>query len=130
MALAVRPRTAFVPLAPSAFGKAILDAHDDLAYLLNEQGIHDFFGQNMGEEFKAVLPITFMRRDDTVETKISLYRPAAKEGAHRRFWIYGLQSLMREGEILAIHVFDGRLWAYNASDREMVLQSYEARRAA
>lgn len=126
MALKVRRNSTFVPLAPGAMKKSILDAHLDLQCLLDEAGIHSYFKQAAGEDNKVVLPAVFMQRGEQIETKLSLYIPETKDGSMPRFWVYGLNRRMSAGEVLGIHVFDGKVWLFNASDRDMVLRSYEA----
>lgn len=124
----VRPSTSFVPLSPGAMSKSILDAHGDLVDLLARTKVHFYEDQDPGEDSKRVLDVVFMSRHGNTDTKLSLYKPETKRGTMPRFWVYGLSKIMSAGEVLGVHVYDGKVWLFNASDRDMVLRSYEARR--
>jgi hypothetical protein len=120
----VRRQTSYVPLCPAGHGKCILDAHGDLRDLLATSGIHNYARQLPGPDHKVVVPCGFMQRDSVKRTEISFYRPITKEGTMSRFWIYGLPTVMSPGEVLGVHVFQGKVYAFNASDRDMVLRMY------
>lgn len=120
----VRPRTAFIPLCPAGHGKNILDAHADLQSLLADNKIHDYSEQKAGLEHRVKLRCVYMSRGATAETTLSLYRPKTKDGSMPRFWVYGLGKYMSPGEVLALHIFEGTVYAFNASDRDMILRTY------
>lgn len=126
MTLQVRRNSVFVPLAPGAMAKSILDAHEDLDVLLHNTGIHCYDSQRPGEGNKVVLDAVFMDRGGQSNTRISFYKPETKGGTMPRFWVYGLNRRMSAGEVLGIHIYDGKVWLFNASDRDMVLRSYQA----
>lgn len=104
-------------LVPTETGlaKAIMDAIAPLRSYLKRELFHDFDKQPQGQEHKRVLDAYLVHSKGLSKTKVSLYRPEAKQG-DPRIWIYGLAEYAKPGNVLALFVLDGALYVINASD--------------
>lgn len=98
----------------TALVKSIMDATWPLREYLSRTGVHVFEQQGQGREGKRVLPLRLITAAGIVETKVSLYRPGTKEG-DPRIWIYGLQAHASEGDLIALLVDGGILYAFNCN---------------
>jgi len=102
----------------TGLGKSIMDAHSSFRTFLAEAQVHDFAKQAKGISGKVVFPIDFIHHDRTTKSRISLYRPETKDG-DPRVWIYGLSDHVTAGNLIAVFVKKGSLYAFNASDQRI-----------
>ncbi|MDC0144484.1 MvaI/BcnI restriction endonuclease family protein, partial [Verrucomicrobia bacterium] len=68
--------------------KSILDATQPIRTLLSTAKIHDFHLQGKGPKGKVQIPSLLILAGNSVELKTSLYRPGAKNG-DPRIWFLG-----------------------------------------
>ena len=101
-------------LVPTATGlnKSILDAHHALRAFLKRNGIHHYAKQRQG--IKHYINAHCITAQGVIARKVSMYRPQTKQG-DPRIWIYGLKAMAQPGNLLALTVKDGELWAFNCS---------------
>lgn len=110
--------TFFVP-TETGLHKSIIDAHAQIRSYLLSRGVHDYLAQGQGENFKKILPITVVLSNQLIELKMSLYRPATKNG-DPRFWISSLAKYVRHGNLIAVYVDKGgKLFAFNCSEKDI-----------
>ena len=110
---------AFLVPTATGLGKSIMDAHAELRAFLSLRDIHDFEGQGQGPEGKVVLEAQLVGAERLEDARVSLYRPATKNG-DPRIWISGLPGYADAGNLLAL-ITDGsnRLYVVNCSHREI-----------
>lgn len=101
-------------LVPTTTGmeKSIFDAHQSLRFFLKRNNIHDYDTQPQGK--KKYIKANFVVDRETVECKVSLYRPETKQG-DPRIWIYGLKKLAQPFNLLAFIFEQGELYIINCS---------------
>lgn len=106
---------AFLEITPTGVTKSIMDATESVRRFLTANELHVFQTQLQGPEGKQLVPTTFLLPDGSIrKTKTSVYRPKTKTG-DPRIWIYGLRENARGGDIIALAIIDGGLWALNLS---------------
>jgi hypothetical protein len=111
--------TSLISPTATAMGKSIMDATAPFRDFLAAVGIHDFAAQKQGEDHKRLLPAEYVFNDKLKPTKISLYRPEAKEG-DPRVWFYGLKQYAAPNDVLALIKANGKLYIVNASDTQLL----------
>jgi len=103
-------------LIPTKTGmeKSIMDATWPLREYLSRTKFHDYRQQPQGTSSKRVVPIKIVRGTEVIEGRASLYRPDTKEG-DPRIWIYDLPKYASAGDLIALIVSAGQLYAINCS---------------
>lgn len=91
---------------PTALGKNILDANMSVCDMLAKTNAHDFASQEQGQEHKRELNGVIINASDTVNSKVTAYRPNTKKG-DPRIWLFGLAGLITPYTVLAL-ISDGR----------------------
>ncbi|MGX9818182.1 MvaI/BcnI family restriction endonuclease [Lactococcus lactis] len=86
---------ALVRLSPTMLNKSIIDASALLRYLLDDFGIVDYDSIVSGN--KVLESGIFITESDAFTLKCSFYK--ANTRGDKRFWIYGLNSLVKDGII-------------------------------
>ncbi|MBM3844396.1 MAG: hypothetical protein FJ397_14245 [Verrucomicrobia bacterium] len=124
----------FVIPTPTAMDKSIMDATWPLREYFARTGFHDFRSQPKGTAAKRLRPLKFVEPSGLVDSKVSLYRPETKDG-DPRIWIYGLTAHAAAGDLIALLVNEGCLYAVNCSRHKLVamfedLSSFLGRLAA
>ena len=102
-------------LTETGLEKSIIDATAPVAKLLKMEEVHDYDLQRLGTEHKVTLPCILLTDSQRVETQISLYRPATKNG-DRRLWPGRLNSYASADQVLALFVADHNIVLINLSD--------------
>lgn len=105
---------AFLVPTKTGMEKSIFDAHQSLRSFLKKNNIHDYDTQRQGP--KKYIKAHYVVDRETVERKISLYRPETKKG-DPRIWIYGLKKLAKPFNLLAFVFEQGELYIINCSHR-------------
>lgn len=108
---------AYLVPTPTGMGKSIMDATAPIRNYLKENGIHDFDTQPQGTDNKRLVDAKFILSENIVPVKASLYRPETKSG-DPRIWIYSLPRFAKPFNLLALIVFEGQLYIFNASDKD------------
>lgn len=103
---------------PTGMEKAIMDATWPLREYLARTGFHDFNSQGQGGDAKRIVSIKIIQSTESIEGKMSMYRPQTKQG-DPRLWIYRLQEFAKPGDLLALIVDSGNLLVVNCN-RETV----------
>jgi hypothetical protein len=98
--------------------KSILDATQSLRLLLKTSNLHDFDSQAQGPENKIKIEGHFLTDREEKGTTVSVYRPITKKG-DPRIWFSGLASFCSPNNILAIAVFNQKLWILNLSSTDI-----------
>tara|TARA_B100001093_G_C26833541_1_gene1017285 strand:+ start:1705 stop:2889 length:1185 start_codon:yes stop_codon:yes gene_type:complete len=112
-------------LVPTLTGleKSIMDATEETRFFLKQNDIHSYAEQAKGEVNKLVLKCTLVTGDESISTKVSLYRPETKDG-DPRIWIYGLKKYASQGDLLALISDNNNLIVINCS-RTNLIKHYE-----
>jgi len=105
---------AFLVPTETAMTKSIMDATDSVRAFFKRNGIHDYSAQNQGS--KHQIKAHFIVGSNTIEQKVSLYRPETK-GGDPRIWVYGLKTLAQPFNLLALIYADGQLFIVNCSNK-------------
>jgi hypothetical protein len=106
---------ALIELTPTGHSKSIMDATESVRRFLDETGLHSFVAQSQGQDFKKLVPVSFLQPDGAVmSSTVSLYRPQTKDG-DPRIWIYGLRPASTGGDVIAIWVVGSQFWAANVT---------------
>ena len=79
-------RVSFIVPTNTGLKKSIMDATEDIRLFLKDAGIHNYINQSKGKENKIIKECTLITGNDSIETKVSLYRPETKDG-DPRIWI-------------------------------------------
>lgn len=106
-------------LTDTGLKKGILDATAPLREYLRDQGFHDYDEQGQGEDYKVVRGAYLVGRSDSIDSRVSLYRPSTKRG-DPRIWFKGLGDYASPGNLLAIVAVGDELYALNASDQGLL----------
>lgn len=107
----------------TAFNKSIMDATGPVRQFLVDSGIHDFSRQGRGATENGVrLEAIFYGADECAAVTVSMYRPEAKPNTDGdpRIWIYGLATLAKPGDIIAVLNDKGKLAFINVSQADLV----------
>jgi hypothetical protein len=113
---------AFLVPTATAIEKSIMDAHDSVRAFLKRNMIHDYSEQEQGP--KHYISAQYVTATEVQEKKVSLYRPATKEG-DPRIWIYGLKSLAEPYNLLALICAEEQLFIVNCSNKLDFLNAIE-----
>ena len=105
---------AFLVPTDTAMTKSIIDATDSVRAFFKRNGLHDYSVQTQGS--KRQIKAQFVVGSDTVEQTVSLYRPVTKNG-DPRIWIYGLKTLAKPFNLLALIYVENQLFIVNCSKR-------------
>ena len=110
-------------LVPTQTGleKSILDAHESLRKFLKQGNYHDYSEQGQGGESKVIKKAFFLNESGWNETSVSMYRPMTKTG-DPRIWISGLNKFAKAWNLVALFLFEGSLYVFNASDQSIQKQ--------
>ena len=103
---------AFLVPTKTGMEKSIFDAHQSLRSFLKKNNIHDYDTQQQGP--KKYIKANYVVEGETIECKVSLYRPETKKG-DPRIWIYGLKKLAQPFNLLAFIFEQGELYIINCS---------------
>ncbi len=106
--------SAFLVPTVTGLDKSIMDATHPLREFLKQSGLHDYDKQGQGPDHKVKLQAQFVLPDRLEATTVSLYRPETKSG-DPRIWFSGLGAYAKPGNLLAVIVFDKKLYVANAS---------------
>jgi hypothetical protein len=104
-------------LVPTQTGleKSILDAHESLRKFFKQNNYHDYTIQAQGGENKVVKQGFILSDTGWVGTSVSLYRPSTKNG-DPRIWISGLNRFANAWNLVALFLYEGSLYVFNASN--------------
>lgn len=105
-------------LSPTETGmrKSIIDATDGFRDYLRETGYHDYKTQPLGQEGVVTRTGFLVKSDEIVPTKVSMYRPATKNGDPRVWLGAALRKYAAPLNTLAVTVIDGEMYVLNMSD--------------
>jgi hypothetical protein len=92
---------ALVHLTPTGLRKSILDATDPIRETLRRGGVHCYDEQAKGTDHKVNVDSKFLTLSSFERRRVSLYRPATKQG-DPRLWIAKLTELAKPDDIIAI----------------------------
>lgn len=106
---------AFLVPTPTGYRKSIMDATAPVRELFKNSGLHDYEMQGQGQEYKIMIESYFVYSDRLAETEASLYRPVTKKG-DPRIWFKNLKQYCSPCNLLALVVFDKRIYVINLSD--------------
>lgn len=106
---------AFLVPTPTGYEKSIMDAIGPVRELLKDEGIHDYGSQGQGPAAKVMWPSFFVTAHGLIESEASLYRPITKKG-DPRIWFKGLKNYCSPRNLLALIVFDNKIYVFNLSD--------------
>lgn len=101
-----------VEITPTGLGKSILDSTAPMRTFFLENGIHNYEGQQQGQEHKVVYRAVILTDTYKKETKASFYRPNTKKG-DPRMWICGLGDFTGGNEIHILFKHDNVLYSVN-----------------
>ncbi len=109
---------------PTATGlrKSIIDATQPVRTHFELTGFHDYSKQGKGPAHKVVKDAYFITQNDTILTKVSLYRPKTKDG-DPRMWFSNLPRFAQAGERIAIVIQRGAPYLFLVSNE--LIASYE-----
>jgi hypothetical protein len=106
--------SALLYVTETGLNKSIFDATEPVRRYFEETGFHSYGDQGQGEGNKVVKPCKFVGDDSLFSTKISLYRPEAKNG-DPRLCIYSAAKYANPDDILSLVVKEGTLYVFNLS---------------
>jgi len=98
----------------TGLGKSIMDATGSVRAYLKDKGIHDYALQGQGPDHKVIVESFFVEEDRLVRAYASLYRPNTKNG-DPRIWFTRLREYAASNDILALLVFQRRIYVVNIS---------------
>ena len=101
-----------VEVTPTGLKKSILDSTVPMRTYFLENGIHDYEGQQQGQEHKAIYRAVIFTDTGKKETKASFYRPKTKKG-DPRMWIYRLKAFTEGNEIHVLFKHGSALCSVN-----------------
>lgn len=110
----------------TGLGKGFFDATIEIQDFLSEHKIHDFKSQQAGDEHKLYLP-AYLGHPDRTQTRMSLYRPATKNGVFKRIWFSNLKNHIGPDQVLAIIALPKKfaevavVWGINISTSDLQL---------
>lgn len=110
---------AYLVPTPTGMEKSIMDATAPLRNFLKENSIHNYDAQLQGTNNKKLIDAQFIFKRQSVHVSVSLYRPETKFG-DPRIWIYGLGKHANPFNLLALFVYEGSLYIFNASDKDVL----------
>lgn len=111
---------AFLSPTPTAIKKSIMDATASVRLFLKESGLHDFSRQLQGTENKIILSAKFIKTNEYIDSKTSLYRPNTKKG-DPRIWFSNLKKYAKNNNLLALLTDGETLFVVNVSDQSVFL---------
>ncbi len=91
---------------PTALKKNILDANGSVRDLLSVTKTHDFSQQMQGQEYKQEFNGVIINASETMNSKVTVYRPKTKKG-DPRLWFFGLGAAVAPYSVLGL-ISDGR----------------------
>ncbi|KRF03418.1 hypothetical protein ASH00_15470 [Arthrobacter sp. Soil782] len=103
-----------ITLTKTMIDKMTIDASARLRAFFSENGIHDYFEQPQGPEFKRVVPIQLVSDDLIMQSEIAFYRPRSGKG-DPRMRISSLHKVSEPGDKLEVSVNGAALTATNIS---------------
>jgi len=103
----------------TGLGKAIMDATAMVRRYLKDRSIHDFDTQKQGQEYKVLVEAELLSSGIVIPSRASLYRPTTKKG-DPRIWFTGLPTYASANDILAITVYEQRLYVINLTQIPVV----------
>jgi len=106
-------------LTETGLEKSILDATKSIVQLLKHEQIHDYELQLQGSEHKVTLPCILITNNEYVETKISLYRPNAKDG-DPRLWPGRFSNYASPDQVFALFIANTSIILLNLSDNQQL----------
>lgn len=109
-------------LTETGLTKHILDATVPVAQLLKSKQIHNYDLQPQGNEHKVMQSCIILSEGDSVETKISLYRPETKLG-DPRLWPGRFASYASPNQVFALFVANSTIILLNLSDGQPLDES-------
>lgn len=92
--------------------KSIMDATGPVRSFLTEQGIHDYNLQGQGQQHKRIVDAFIVTEGEFISSSASLYRPITKKG-DPRIWFSKLNRYAEPNDLLALIVFDERIYVLN-----------------
>lgn len=111
-------RVSFIVPTSTGLKKSIMDATEDIRLFLKDAGIHNYINQSKGKENKIIKDCKLITGNNSIETKVSLYRPETKDG-DPRIWIYELKKYAVAGDLLALVTNKKKLLIVNCSNTEI-----------
>ena len=111
---------ALVQTTATGIHKSILDAIAPIRKYLKKYKFHDYDMQSRGENGKCVRDAVILTEKESVNTKISLYKPETKKRddpskGDTRFWIYKLARYTGPDDINLLFCHENILYAVNIS---------------
>lgn len=108
-------------IVPTSTGlsKSILDATDGLREYLASIEYHDYDSQPLGREGRVQRDAILVHPDFLENTRVSMYRPATKNGDPRIWLGTPVRSYVKSLNMLAVTVIDGTMYVLNMSDPEV-----------
>lgn len=99
--------------------KSIMDATAPVRLFLKNNGVHDYGIQSQGPENKVKVESYLVREWSMDKSVASLYRPHTKKG-DPRIWFTGLKNYAKADDILAMMVFEEKLYVINLTQLPVV----------
>ncbi len=106
-------------LTETGLKKSIIDARKPIVKLLKNTQIHDYDNQGTGTNHKVTLPCIIISANESVETKISLYRPETKKG-DPRLWPGKFNNYAKADQVFAIFIANSNIVLLNLSDDQQI----------
>lgn len=98
---------ALIRLTPTMLHKSIIDASAIVRTILRRGNVIDYDSVYLGPEGKIINEVLILTNHISVH-QASFYRPQTKKG-DPRLWIYGLKSVVREGDMIFLTVYNEQL---------------------
>lgn len=102
----------------NGLNKSIMDATGIVRSYLKTKNIHDYQLQQKGQDNKIQVKSYLILNDTLQESIASLYRPETKNG-DPRIWFKGLGNYANAKDILAIIVFENKLYVLNITQLDL-----------
>jgi hypothetical protein len=106
-------------LTATGLDKCICDATQTVRDYFEQTNYHFYSEQKQGTENKIVHPAIYVGSDGALKTDVRLYRPNTKKG-DPRIWFGGIKKNLRQDDILVLTIFEGVLYVFNASQRDLI----------
>lgn len=97
---------AIIRLTETMVNKSIIDASENIRYLLKKEDIVDY--EEMGQGDKVFGKGLIFYEGNIIEKKVSYYRPKTKKG-DPRFWVYGLTKYATHETLVYFTVLNNTL---------------------
>jgi hypothetical protein len=94
--------------------KSILDATQEVRTHFELEGFHSYISQSQGTDYKLIKDAFFVFENETMQTKVSLYRPETKKG-DPRMWFSKLGDFAKPTDQIAIVIFNEAAYLFNFS---------------